>query len=437
MKEAEAADAPAGRAEHEPEVLERLEELHARSREAAQLLGLLSFFAARPVPLEVFSGAAELLPAPLAGASAAGASALGEVAGRLTELGLAERDGRGLRLAGEVARGVRARMSAVERSRFGGTAVRLLHRTFPGRVGRPEQRGLCDALAPHVHEVAAHPRAGGRPAAEAVHLLARLGAHESAVGRPEAARRAFRRALELAAAESPPVGEGVRAVLHDELASVAVALGREREAREHAAAGEAAARSAFPEDSPRRPVLLRNLASTYRELGDLGSAADCLERAMRGLDRTASPAAGPLRVELALALADVRMAGERFEAASERAGEALREAERLGPEARPLVARAAWMLGDVRRALGDPEGATPLFRRALDAEASVRGASHPAVGQKALALGLHLEERGRRREARRRYRQAVEVFERSLGEDSEALRAARARLASLERDGGD
>lgn len=412
-----------------------LAELHAEHREAAQLLGIASFLAGEPVPAWLLAEQADALPEPLSSRAAAGTGDLLLAAEPLVDAGLAGREEGGFRLDADAAREIRDRMSGRERGEFARTAIHVLFRAFPDRVGRPEDRDRSRSLAPHVRAAARHPRGGGRTTAEAVHTLARLGAFHRTEEEPDPAEEAFRAALEVAERGTPVEGP-LRAVVADELAGLLAARGAREEALEMAArAGELALES-LPGESPRLPMLLSNVATTFREAGDPEGAVRWLREALERLERAGVESARPLRVELLSEVADAELAREGWDAAREAAERAVELGREHWGAEHPHTARAAWMVGDALRGRGEMEAAAGAFRRALSWEEELQGPGHPAVGQKALGLGRHLEDAGRPGEAREAYARAVRAFEASLGEDSEAAVAARRHLERLAGEGG-
>lgn len=408
-----------------------LARLHRYHRDAAQLLGVLSFLAPEPVPAWLVAGNPDAVPDALAGRARGGAGAVLAAAGPLVDHGLAEAAGdRSLRLPGKVAGEVRRRMRPRERGEFSGAAVHLLFRAFPDRVGRRRDRDRARVLAPHVHAAARHPRGGGRASAEAVHTLARLGAFHRTEGDPGSAERAFREALETAE-RGAPVEAPLRAVLTDELASVLAARGEDAEAAALASRAAGLAVESLEADSPRLPLLLSNAATTLREVGELEEAATIFRRAVEAA-ASGTEAARALVAELLGGLAGVEMARQAWEEAETAAGEALRMSAEIHGERHPQTARAAWMLGDAHRGRGRDRQAERLFRRALEIEEELHGPGHPGVGEKALGLARHLEDSGSPDAARSAYRRAAEAFGASLGRDSDPARAARERLEALE-----
>lgn len=373
------------------------------------------------------------LPDPLSASARAGAGRIVAAADPLARRGWVEVEEEALRLDPEVAGEVRSRMSGRERGSFGSAAVAVLHRAFPERVGRPEDRERCRALAPHVLAAAGHPRGGGRSTAEAIHLLARLAAFRRSEGDADGALAALVRARRLAE-EGDPVDDAFRAVLADETSSLLVGMGREEEARETAEEGRRLAESGLEEGDPRLPLLLSNLATTFRELELHDRAAGCLERALSLVRAAGTRAARPLAAELRASMADVLLAAGRHEEAADAARTALEVADELSEDPHPQAVRASWILGDALRELGRGPEAVEPYRRSLALERALHGEEHPGTGQKAMGLGLHLEELGRTEEAEEAFRTALAAFRAALGRDADATRSAR---ACLERVGGE
>lgn len=406
--------------------------LQSHPREVGQLLALLSVLGRADVPVWLLAEGAEELPEPLAGAAGAGTGSLLELSRPLEEDGVLASGRDGWELPERVREAVAERLAPSERARYGAAAVRLLHRAFPDRVGGDPER--CRSLAPHVVACAEHPRGGGRATSEAVHVLARLAAFHRHQQEPGRAVEVYRTALEVGG-RGAGVEAGLRAVVHDELASALVAVGEEEEAHRIAARGRDLAERAFPEESPRFPMILSNLGTTFREVGDLDRAAGCLRRAVtavEGADGDGSERIRALEAELRLAIADVLMRQERFPAAARSAGRALETVRDALRPVHPLASRAAWILADALRAQGEAERSTELYRRALDVEQELHDGPHPAVGQKAMALGLHLEELGQGSEAAQQYRRALRIFRETLGEEAGAVRSVRRCLERVE-----
>lgn len=400
---------------------------------SGQLLALLAFMGEGPIPLWLFAEGHDLLPPPLDSVAAAGAEVLEAPARELAGRRLLLIESGEVRVPAEVASAVRSSMSGVERSRFAGLALALLDHGFPEGVGRQEDVGRSEALAPAVEAVAGHVTGGGSSTARAAHLLGRVGSFRGLAGDPEGARRALARAIALAEGEAGggPLEGPIRAVLADEHAAVLVELERPEEARREARRALRLAEEALPEDAPQLPVFLLNVGRTLRQADDPEASRAALVRALERARSANSPAARPLIVEARLSLAELALDRGEADEAVKRAGAALEELyEREEPE---MVARASWILADALREAGSPEEATELYVHSLEADIRRYGPGHPGVGQKQLGLGLHLEDLGRAREAAEAYTRALAIFEEALGSDSEPARSAR---ACLDRVGG-
>lgn len=412
-----------------------LSELLAENRGAAQLLGVLAQMGDAPVPAWLLAADPSALPTPLEESARAGDAALLAASRALERRGWVEATGESVRLDARFAAGVRERMSGRERGSYLRAATALLHAGFPERVGREEMRGRCRALAPHVRAVARRATGGGRTTAEAVHLLARLGAFHRSEGDAAASLEAFRKARQVAE-RGDPVGPGLRAVLADEEANALATLERWEEAFAAVEDLVRLAEEGLGPDDPRFPMLLANAATTLREGGEAAAAAELLARALEAVRQAGSAAARPLEAELAGDRADALLAAGRVEAAVEaarEAGEAARSVAAGGGDgAGPQAIRADWIRADALREAGRPEEAARLFRRALEGQEAALGPEHPDVGQKAAALARHLEDTGHSDEAAACYRRALDAFEAALGPDSEAAAAARTGLARTE-----
>lgn len=403
--------------------------LLAEDRAAAQLLGVLAQMEDAPVPAWLLCADPDALPSPLSDRARAGGAAILAAARPLERRGWSEASEEALRLPADVAARVRERMSGREEGSYLRAATALLHAAFPERVGRPRLRGRCLALAPHVRTVAERAAGGGRTTAEAVHLLARLGAFHRSEGETAASLEAFRAARRVAG-RGDPVGPDLLAVLADEEANALAALGRWEEAVGAVEELVGLAEEGLGRDDPRFPMLLANAAATLREGGEAAAAAELLGRALDAVERARSPAARPLAAELGGDRADALLAAGRPAEAVEAARKAGEAARSLGPGADggPRAIRADWIRADALRELGRHGEATRLFRRALELQERALGPEHPDVAQKAAALARHLEDAGREAEAAEFYRRALDAFEASLGPESEAAGAARAGL---------
>lgn len=420
--------------ETSPEALDApLERLRSRDPAAAQLLGLSAFLGDARVPGWLVASGRDVLPDPLAAGLAGGADAAIARARSLGREGLASVDEDGFRLAEGVARAIRERMSARERASFGAAAVSLLHRSFPERVGRDRDAGRVRALAPHVRAAASHPSGGGRATSEAAHTLARLAAHHREAGRLAEAVDVLEQGVEVAHRGSG-VEVALRAVLLDELAGARAGL-EDREGAQEAADRALKIVPELPTGSPHRPMLLSNLATTFREVGAPARAVDAYDQALKSVEMERSKSARPLEIELLLGRADAELARGDAGPAARTAERAVELAEAHVGEVHAFTVRALWLRADALREVGDPEAATPLYRRSLVAEGQLLGPEHPSVGQKLMALGLHLAELDRHEAARDHLGRARDVFEGALGPEADPTRAATRALDDLGAEG--
>lgn len=417
-----------------PEALNApLERLRSRDPAAAQLLGLSAFLGEARVPGWLVASGRDVLPDPLAASLSGAADAAIERARSLGREGLASVDEDGFRLSEGVARAIRERMSTRERASFGAAAVSLLHRSFPERVGRDRDAARVRALAPHVRAAAGHPSGGGRATSEAAHTLARLAAHHREAGRLAEAAEVLEQGVGVAHRGSG-VEVALRAVLLDELAGARAGL-EDREGALEAADRAVKIVPELPSGSPHRPMLLSNLATTFREVGAPGRAIGAYDQALEAVEMEESKSARPIEIELLLGRADAELTAGDARKAARTAARAVELAEAHVGEVHAFTVRALWLRADALREVGEPERATPLYRRSLVAEGQLLGPEHPSVGQKLMALGLHLSELGRPEAARDHLRGARDVFERALGPEADATRAAIRALDHLGIDG--
>jgi tetratricopeptide (TPR) repeat protein len=96
-----------------------------------------------------------------------------------------------------------------------------------------------------------------------------------------------------------------------------------------------------------------------------------------------------------------------------------------------LVARAVDGLADLCSAQGRLDEARELYARSSAQWERLLGARQPRLAVTLHNLALVEAARGERDDARRHLRRAIEIFEGSLGPDSEQARASRASYAAL------
>ncbi|MGR6967833.1 FxSxx-COOH system tetratricopeptide repeat protein [Geodermatophilus sp. URMC 61] len=159
-----------------------LERLRGEDPAAVRLLELSAFFAPEPIPLNVFSGHAELLEEPLCSV-AADPDALADTVGTLVGYSLARRSPDGFQLHRLVQAVIRHQLPPDRRQATAEQVVALLAATAPGDPEDPAGWAAYATLAPHV--LATAPMGDSSPAGRqlvlntARYLLARGDVHGS------------------------------------------------------------------------------------------------------------------------------------------------------------------------------------------------------------------------------------------------------------------
>ena len=331
-----------------------LSRLEKANPAAVQLLGVCAYLAAEPIPVELFSRHADLLPEPLAGAAAKQMEFV-ETIGALVKLALAGRTPAGLvvhRLVQAVVRdrdGARTGDERVSGDAASSTwltvALRLLRANLPAKIfGHPEHWPLWQSHLSHVLAVTGH-ETPHRAAGSAAWLLSRAATYLMLVqGRPSDALSLFERALEID--EAGPDQAAVAIDLND-VAMVLQDLGDPGSARplvERALAIDEALQGPEHIDVA---IDLNNLAVVVQDLGDVQAARPLLERAL-AINRAFH---GPESEEVAIDLNNLAM---------------------------------------ILQDLGDVEAAIPLLRRSRDIFVKTHGPQHIHVASELNNLGTAL-----------------------------------------------
>lgn len=181
-------------------------------------------------------------------------------------------------------------------------------------------------------------------------------------------------------------------------------------------------------DDPKLPTVLRNLALTYQDLGDLKQARVYIMRSLATLDARGDDAsedrASSLTTLGCLLQSEGDLAGS--EAALRKA---LAIEERLYGSDDPRILGTLNNLALTYRLRDNLVMAEALYRRALDNVFDGRS-SKPAAAT-INNLGSVMFERGRWKEARDYYTRALSIWEKTLGEDSPEVSAVLTNLAVL------
>ena len=331
----------------------------AENPAAVQLLGVCAWLAPEPVPLDMFTAHADLLPEPLSSA-AADRLAFSDAIAVLVDYSLAKRTPAGLQLHRLVQATIRGRDSSparpaahtsretppVAEQGAGSTtdllavALRVLRADAPAQIqGAPQAWPRWAVLLPHVMAATSHAEHGSRRPRPAVMtdipwLLDEAGHYLHVQAQLTDAKALHERALAIDEAAYGPDHPAVAFGLNN-LATILQDLGQPEQARPLQERALAIAEAAYGPDHPDVAIRLSNLAAILGSLGDLEGARPLHERA--------------------LAIAEAA----------------------YGPD-HPDVATHLTNLATILQDLGQPEQARPLHERALAINAAVRSAKSRA-----------------------------------------------------------
>ncbi|MET9158496.1 FxSxx-COOH system tetratricopeptide repeat protein [Streptomyces parvulus] len=359
--------------------------LESERPQAKQLLELCSLLAPEPIPLDLFSGSADLW-----GATAADPVAWDTTVGALAGLGLARRQLSCLVLHRLVQAGVRCSMPDVARAEARVRLCRALLRAVPHDIhGVPDARSRWQVLLPHV--VMSTRDEPPAECAEETALLLRLAAvfllsiGDYGVALPLCERAlAINESLEDREAE---IGFDLitLAQIHRERGSALLA-------RPPAERALSLHQSCLPSDSTAIATDLATLARILCALGDHEAALPLAESALR-IDEAAYGQDDPYVSFDLIALATVHLDLDDPSAAAPLIDRALRIREaRYAPD-HLYLGYALLLKARVMSALGDPTGAGLAHRGALILSKQL-GQAHAKTGYAfAFAAGL-LERRG-------------------------------------------
>ncbi|WP_461123357.1 FxSxx-COOH system tetratricopeptide repeat protein [Saccharothrix stipae] len=395
---------------------------------AARLLELLAWPAPEPVPLELFTEHAGLLPAPLSDV-AADPLALADAVGALVDRFLVRRTDDDVTIAHRL---LRESLRARHADRATATLAHdLLASHLPARiVGTPESWPRWRALLTHVLAVCDEVAAAviGAPDRTAW-LLDRAATFLQTQGRLDEALPLFRRALRITEQEHGPEHPGVAAGSHN-LGLVLRRLGHHREARELLERALAGTEAASGPDHPEVASVLNALGLSLIDADRATDALPLLERAL-AIDRAHYP---PDHPALATSLNNLGLAlhgvGRTEEARVVLARAVATQEAASGPD-HPEVAIRLSNLGLATLALGRPAEARPLLERALAIDTATYGTTHPIVAARLNNLGSLLHDMGLHHDARPLLEQAVTAAEASYGPHHPAVTVRLKNLAAV------
>ncbi len=273
----------------------------AENPAAVQLLGICAWLAPEPVPLDLFTGHADLLPGPLA-AAAADRLAFGDAVAVLVDYSLAKRTPAGLQLHRLVQATIRGRDSSPARPaadtspatppvtvQGAGSAVdllavalRVLRADAPAQIqSAPQGWPRWAVLLQHVLAATGH--ASGQPGpavmTDAAWLLDRAGTYLQVQARLTDAKTLLEGALAIDEAARGPDHPAVAARLNN-LAQILRDLGQPEQARPVQERALAIDEAAYGPDHPDVARDLNNLAQILRDLGQPEQARPGQERAL-------------------------------------------------------------------------------------------------------------------------------------------------------------
>jgi Tfp pilus assembly protein PilF len=341
-------------------------------------------------------------------------------------------------------------------------AVKSLH---PASANDGAQAGLIVPADPatlvpvYAAALADRERRSGPNTVQTARASADLGLFLLGIGKQADAEAPLRRAVAIDALAADPAIDADR----ESLARSLEALGKHDEAFDlyrQAAAGNApavAARSfaklaetdsphaelyyrnavaseekASGKDSPRVAVLLQEYALTLRSLKRDTAAEPLLRRAL-AIQQSAVKAEPQLTIGILNTLGNLLEGAQKLDEAEklERTALALSE-EKLGPESTQL-AMTCTNLADVLWNKKNLREAGLLYRRAINIDASLYGPETPETAADIANLGMLMNDAGQPAAGEPLLRQALAIYEGTLGPNSDQARFVRDRLARMGR----
>ena len=389
-----------------------LDRITAENTAAVQLLEVCAYLAPEPVPLDLFTTHADLLPEPLSSA-AADPLAFTEAIAVLVDYSLAKRTAAGLQLHRLVQATIRARHAHPLPPHPRETLPDGLMRGRGHAIRWRWRWGCCAPMRPA--QIMGAPQEWPRWAVLLPHVLAAT-AHLDHASNSRARRCGGCR---VAAGPGGNLPAGARPA-HRCPAAARTGPGHRR--------GRPRARP------PRRRHRLNNLALILRDLGQPAAARPLQERAL-AIDEAAygpdHPDVATDLNNLALILQDLGQPGE-ARPLQERAL-AIDEAA-YGPD-HPDVATDLNNLAMILQDLGQPLGARPLLERALAIDEAAYGPDHPTVAIRLNNLAMILQDLGEP-PARPLHERALAIDEAAYGPDHPAVATDLNNLAMILRDLG-
>jgi tetratricopeptide (TPR) repeat protein/nucleoside phosphorylase len=411
------------------------EQVRARSPEAAALLSLCAFLNSSPIPIELLTAGAELLPPPLSSA-AADELRLDEAVAVLRRYSLVQLHERALIFHRLVQGVMRARL-ADERKSWSSAALRLIHRFFDFHPLDLSTWPRCELLLPHALAVAVHAAEAGTGLEVLPELLWLIGCFWKEQAAYELAEQILAWALALLA-RAPAASPLVEARVRQALATVMLSLGRLDEAREHLERSQWMVQ-ALPRDDSQQfaiAVSLSDLAILHVKEENLPEARALAERALELGQRvlgTEHPRLGPLWSTKGVVL----LQQEEPEQARVCLARALAYSEAEFSSPHPKIAQDLNNLAKALDALGEHEEARACFERALEMLESIYGPRHPDLASVLCNLGGVHQKLKNLPVAREYYERALDIQQDILGPDHRDVFVTLTHLASVLYDQGE
>ncbi|HET9255791.1 MAG TPA: FxSxx-COOH system tetratricopeptide repeat protein [Pseudonocardiaceae bacterium] len=406
-----------------------LDQLRTTQPAAVQLLRLCAYLAPEPIPLDLFTGHTEYLPAPLDHV-ASDPLALAETVGALLDYSLAGRTDAGLLLH----RLVQAVIRQPERAQPEDPlpiVLGLLRVDLPEEIWTaPQNWPRWRQLLPHVLTATAHhDEASPTIAIPTSWLLDRAASYQRTHGQPASARLLLERALRIRETAYGPDHPHVAASLN-QLAWTLRDLGEPATARPLCERALRIRETAYGPDHPHVAASLNTLSEVLRDLGEPATARPLHERALRIRETAHGPdhpdVAASLN-NLALALRDL---GEPATARPLLERALHLDETAYGPD-HPEVAADLNHLAMALRDLGEPATARALLERALHINETVHGPDHPIVATTLNHLASALCDLGEPATARALLERALRIDETAYGPDHPASVRVRQALRQL------
>jgi tetratricopeptide (TPR) repeat protein len=394
-----------------------LDQLRAPWPAAVQLLGLCAYLAPEPIPLDLFTGHPELLPAPLAGV-AEDPLAFAETVGVLVGYSLARRTDAGLLMHRLVQAVIRySGPTSREDPHPLLVVLGLLRADLPEEIWTaPANWPRWQQLLSHVLAATAHHDDANPTAATATSwLLDRAASYQHTHGWPDTARPLLERALHIDETTYGPDHPEVASTLND-LAWTLRELDEPDAARPLLERALHIEETAYGPDHPDVAHTLNNLAGALRELGELDTSRLLYERALHINETTYGPNHTSVARTLNNLAGTLRELDEP-DTARPLLERALHIDETVyGPE-HPEVATDLNNLARTLRELDEPDTARPLVERALHIDETTYGPDHPKIVHTLLNLAGALRELGELDITRPLLERALHINETTYGPD--------------------